>query len=201
MFGTTILSEGILDGVPFPTGSCRVPGSYRTVIFNGDFCDHSTAAPEYPIRNERYSPSNLTFVNGLTVFISEALNDHPLFSARNKWRSQQIMDEGLIMHVRRSRTANFDSRFDAPDEGREFSSIRYGINHSTLKIVSLSFFREKPIIIQNEKIGPHSVRARSAMLVLRRVARKRPMVDTLRSAVKTAIRSCSTTSRRRHLAA
>src|SRR5262249_17840796 len=77
----------------------------------------------------------------------------PFFSAANERRSQQIMDRRHILHAR-DRLTHPVSNFDSFDEGRELSAIRYGISPSAFLSVSLSLFGEKPIVIQNEQIGP-----------------------------------------------
>jgi hypothetical protein len=131
------LSERVLAGVPLPASGCRVSSSYRAIILDGNLCDHSTSL-DNAAGDNGCSPSNLTLDSGLAALVSEALNHLSLFTGPNKRRGQQIMDQGLIIHVGRGRAVDSDSKFDALDEGREFSAIRYGINQSRLKATNLS---------------------------------------------------------------
>jgi hypothetical protein len=83
VFGTAVLGECVFNRMPLPASSCCMPGSYWTVILNGNLYDHSTK-PECATGDERHSASNLTFVCRFAALIIKALNDLSLLSAPNK---------------------------------------------------------------------------------------------------------------------
>ena len=151
VLGAAVLSECVFNRMPFPAGGCCVSGGDRTIIFNGNFCDNALKH-ECASGNDCYPASNFAFATGLTTLVTGLLNNLSFFSASNKWRSQQLIDWRHVFH-RRDRLAESKSKFDVPDEGREFSPIHHGINQSRFNPIGLSPLFEKPIIVQNEQVG------------------------------------------------
>lgn len=147
-----VFGKSIFNGVPFPTCNCHVSGSDRTVILKRNFCDHARVL-KCTGRNECQSASTFSGGLGAIKFVSKGLSDQALFSAANDWRSQQWMNWRLVVYGW-NRVAEPKRGLDGSNGSGELPAIHYVISQSIFASISLSFFGENPIIIQNEQIRP-----------------------------------------------